>query len=268
MRVSVLVTSYNYENYITETLTSLLNQTTPIYEIVIIDDGSTDGSPRIISQIAKGHKNIKFIQHEDFKNHGLPASLQRGIQFISGDYVAFCESDDYWDKGHYESLINFLKQNKEANFVVGQTKVINPDKHPDYKNYVNYTEEMLKRKNRRKLFDKIRDFNVIPTFSSVCVKTSLLRKCNFCTPLPQYIDFWLWRQILSSEPCFYCDSAITHWRKHPLSYDQRENITDLEHFIALSDNIIQTPLLTRYIGKLIRTSRKVFQLVRKVKVLL
>ena len=59
MRVSVLVTSYNYENYITETLTSLLEQTIPIDEIVVIDDGSTDGSLKIISQIAKRHKNIR-----------------------------------------------------------------------------------------------------------------------------------------------------------------------------------------------------------------
>lgn len=262
MRVSVLVTSYNYENYITETLTSLLEQTIPIDEIVVIDDGSTDGSLKIISQIAKRHKNIRFIQHKDFKNHGLPASIQRGIQFVSGDYVAFCESDDYWDKEHYENIINYLKQNNEAQFVVGHTKVINPNEHLEYKKYVDYTLEVLKRKNGRKLFSKIRDFNVIPTFSSVCVKTSLLRKCDFCSPLPQYIDFWLWRQILSTEPCFYCDSAITYWRKHPLSYDQRKNVTNLEQFITLSDNLIHTPLLTRYLGKLMRTSRKVFQLLR------
>ena len=95
--VSVIIPNYNNQNYIKDTIDSVLNQTYKHYEIIIIDDKSTDNSASIIQNIAtKYPSKIKFIQNK--RNLGTYKSLNKGLKYMTGDYYTILGSDDTFHK--------------------------------------------------------------------------------------------------------------------------------------------------------------------------
>lgn len=235
--VSVIVTSYNYDRYIEDTLNSLINQTLKINKIVVIDDGSTDNSVNIIQKFAKNYDNILFIQHPDHKNHGLAESIKYALSFCNTRWIAFCESDDLWDKHHFEYLVKKIKQFNVNGIYASNIKLFDDFDSNIYMNYLNYSDLTLKKYNGKNIFNYMYKSNILPTFSAVCVPKIVLEKCNFDTTIPQYLDFWLWRQISKKYNVFYANKSITLWRKHLDSWDRRDNISDINEFLEQNNKI-------------------------------
>lgn len=104
--ISVIIPVYNNEMYICRCLDSVLMQTYTNYEIIIIDDGSTDGSGAICDQYQKNHKNIHVIHQ---RNMGLASSRKTGIENANGKYVTFIDSDDYVSRELLEYLYNYIE---------------------------------------------------------------------------------------------------------------------------------------------------------------
>lgn len=103
MKISVIVPIYNVENYIEECLDSLLKQnlSEKEYEIICIDDGSTDRSGRIAEEYGKKYEQIKVIRQ---KNGGLSKARNRGLKAARGEYLCFVDSDDYLEPGGLDAL--------------------------------------------------------------------------------------------------------------------------------------------------------------------
>ena len=75
--------SYNYAEWMKEAIESVIAQTYPYWELIIVDDGSKDHSVDVIQGYAKNEPRIRLIQHPDKRNHGLPATVQRGIRKLN-----------------------------------------------------------------------------------------------------------------------------------------------------------------------------------------
>lgn len=90
--ISIIIPVYNVEKYLTECLDSVLGQTVPFDEIIIINDGSTDKSSEICRAYKANHSGIKLIEQ---KNAGLSAARNVGMDIAKGDYIVFLDSDDY-----------------------------------------------------------------------------------------------------------------------------------------------------------------------------
>ena len=90
-KVSIVMPVYNGDKYLVESLESILHQTYRNFELIIINDGSTDNSMAIIESYAKTDENIIIISRE---NKGLVASLNEGIILAKGDYIARMDADD------------------------------------------------------------------------------------------------------------------------------------------------------------------------------
>ena len=99
--ISVIVPVYNVEKYIEKCLKSLVEQTLKNIEIIIVNDGSTDNSKKIISKFAEKYSNIKYYEKT---NGGLSSARNYGIKYANGEYVAFLDSDDYVEKNLYELM--------------------------------------------------------------------------------------------------------------------------------------------------------------------
>lgn len=113
-KVSVIVPVFKVEQYIERTVNSLLNQTLKNIEIILVDDESPDNCPQICDSYANKYKNIKVIHK---KNAGLGMACNSGIEVAKGEYIAFCDSDDYVDINMYESMYNAaVKYNADAVF--------------------------------------------------------------------------------------------------------------------------------------------------------
>lgn len=103
--LSVIVPIYNSEKYLDKCIESLLNQTYSDIELVLVDDGSNDGSPGILDRYAQEYGNIKVVHTE---KGGQCAARNNGIKHASGDIIAFMDADDVIDPQIYEILINAL----------------------------------------------------------------------------------------------------------------------------------------------------------------
>jgi len=92
LKISIIIPVYNIEIYINECVESILNQTFQNYEVILVDDGSTDNSGRICDELSDKHTNIKVI-HKN--NGGLSSARNAGIRDASGEYLMFVDGDDF-----------------------------------------------------------------------------------------------------------------------------------------------------------------------------
>lgn len=95
MRVSAVVPAYNYRHTIGRALESILQQTSPVEEILVIDDGSTDGTGDAVAAVQRRHAEAK-ITYVRQQNAGPSAARNHGARLAAGDWVAFLDADDYW----------------------------------------------------------------------------------------------------------------------------------------------------------------------------
>lgn len=107
--VSVITATYNSHLYIKDTIQSVLNQSYSNWELIIIDDASTDNTVEIINQYASNHTNIKVFQNKT--NQGAAITRNRGIEEASGDFIAFLDADDLWKPNKLEKQLKFMQEN-------------------------------------------------------------------------------------------------------------------------------------------------------------
>lgn len=107
--ISVIVPVYNVEKYLHQCIDSLLQQTYPNTEIILVDDGSKDNSGKICDEYAERYNNVIVVHKE---NAGLGMARNTGLEYITGKYVAFVDSDDWLSKDFLEVLHNnFISNN-------------------------------------------------------------------------------------------------------------------------------------------------------------
>lgn len=115
VKVSVVVPNYNYSKFLIRRLYSILSQTEKIYELIILDDKSTDDSRELIDKVynsLKQYVNIKKVYNEE--NSGTPfKQWAKGMSLASGDYIWIAEADDYCDKHMLNSLVGKVKEDSE-----------------------------------------------------------------------------------------------------------------------------------------------------------
>ena len=117
---SIIVTVYNVSDYLEECLNSVERQTIKQYELIVVDDGSTDCSGKIIDLYSTKHSNVRVIHQ---RNQGLSAARNMGLKYAKGEYILFLDGDDYI---HPETLKMFLEYIDKSH----------PEIIATYKNYV------------------------------------------------------------------------------------------------------------------------------------
>lgn len=111
-KVSVIMPNYNGEKFLAETIESVLSQTYTDWELLVVDDCSTDGSAELIRSYAQRDGRIKLFVQE--KNLGAAAARNRALGEASGKWIAFLDSDDVWYPQKLERQISFMNQNGYA----------------------------------------------------------------------------------------------------------------------------------------------------------
>lgn len=124
MLVSVIVPSYNYGSFISETVQSLLSQTYKNWECIIIDDGSTDNTKDVVLDFARQDERIKYIYQN---NQGLSAARNTGLSNSQGEFIQFLDADDLIESKKLEIQVEFLNKNKEVDLVYGSVRYFKSD---------------------------------------------------------------------------------------------------------------------------------------------
>ena len=213
----MVVASYNYQEHIRQTLDSLLAQTYRNFEIVVVDDGSTDGSVDIVRKYAAQSPNISLHRHANGENRGLTATVRHGIEKSSGDYVAFCESDDYWSPDHLEKKIEIIRSFRDPVWIANDVQTFgDPDRCAQMEaGQARRIRMRCRRTINRFSPEEFRCDNWVLTFSCCMAKRSALLELDFDgNPWSPMIDWWLWRQLAARHPLFYVNRKLTFWRMH------------------------------------------------------
>jgi len=121
--VSVRIPSYNHAKYIHACIESVLNQTFTDFEVVIVDDCSTDNSVEVIRSFQDPRIKLDILP----RNSGMNVAVERCMQLSSGKYVANLSSDDFWEPTKLEQQVAFLERHPEYDAVFAQVKVVGED---------------------------------------------------------------------------------------------------------------------------------------------
>ena len=108
-KVSVIMPNFNCGNFIEETINSVINQTYKNWELLIVDDCSTDNSVEVIKKLQAADERIKLFINE--KNSGCAAARNRAMREATGKWIAFLDSDDLWTPDKLEKQLNFMTEN-------------------------------------------------------------------------------------------------------------------------------------------------------------
>ncbi|WP_456397306.1 glycosyltransferase family 2 protein [Desulfurobacterium sp.] len=108
--VSVVIPAFNAENFIVETINSVLNQTYKDIEIIVINDNSTDNTEEVILKTFKNLIGTKIIYIKNQKNIGRGKSANKGFKLSSGNYIFFIDADDLWKNNHIEKVLYELRK--------------------------------------------------------------------------------------------------------------------------------------------------------------
>ena len=131
MLISVIVPAYNDEVYIRACLFSIINQTFRDFEIIVINDGSSDNTGKICDELANIDNRIKVIHK---KNTGVSDTRNVGLKEAVGDYICFVDADDFLDQDYFELVSNFLKSHKYSIIFNGRRRIFsNGDVKEDYR---------------------------------------------------------------------------------------------------------------------------------------
>jgi len=125
---SVVTPLYNKEGYIAATLQSALAQNFSDFEIIVIDDGSTDNGAAIVKAIADSR-----IRYHKTENRGVSSARNTGIAIANGEIIAFLDADDFWEPNHLQAIFDLYKEYPDAGMLcsrysirIGSNKIINP----------------------------------------------------------------------------------------------------------------------------------------------
>ncbi|WP_069998870.1 glycosyltransferase family 2 protein [Cellulosilyticum sp. I15G10I2] len=138
--LSIVIPVYNVENYLDECINSILNQNFDDYEVILVDDASTDSSGRMCDEYASKYKNITTIHLEE---NSLPAGARNvGIKNAIGKYIHFCDSDDWYIKDSFLNISEVLKKNS-PDVLVGQF-ICKPERGAFLCNDVDFNSEIFR----------------------------------------------------------------------------------------------------------------------------
>lgn len=122
-KISVIIPAYNSEQFIGETLDSMLRQSLKDIEVVIVNDGSTDGTQKIIDEYTAKYDIFKSYMQQ---NAGVSAARNYGLEKATGEYVVFLDADDYYSDGSLEAFYNTAKKTG-AHIVIGRLRTFSED---------------------------------------------------------------------------------------------------------------------------------------------
>jgi len=214
-KVSVIIPTYNRADLLPRAINSVLNQIFQNFELIIVDDGSTDNTRQVVEEFQKKDKRIKYIWQE---NSGAPAKPRNtGIKNSQGEYIAFLDHDDEWLPQKLEKQLEIFEKNHQNNlgFVGCNNFIIKEDKIQEYKTpkYKNILPEILE-----KCF--------IRSCSGVIIKKSVLNKVGFFDENLKTGDDWdMWiRTIINGYSFDFVDKPLFKYYIHSENISAPKNI--------------------------------------------
>lgn len=233
--ISVIMPAYNSERFIAESIESVIAQTFTNWELIVVDDGSTDNTAKIVKGFSSIDSRIKYFYQP---NQQMGKARNTGLQNSNGKLIAFLDSDDIWVSDKLKIQVDFL-QNKEVDLVFSDGYVIsNSIDNVEYE-YKTINDEIYGRYAQHKLMMQ----NFIPIPSVLTYKSAIDQVGGFNENIEIHnvADYHLWLKMLIGGFKFYgISDKLFYYRRH----DSQSTYTDpysFEAVLIMYENQLQVP---------------------------
>lgn len=203
--VSVIIPAYNAMAFLPEALRSILNQTMPNFEVIIVNDGSKDNIVEWASRITD--PRVKLISQD---NQGVSQARNTGILNSRGTYIAFLDADDIWEPTKLEKQVKAFELNPKLGLVDTQVLMVDPQDNVLYQAGSSYAEGNVLR--------LMLEENLVMCGSSPMIHRKCIEKVGlFDTDLQGSEDWNMWTRIALHYPFKVITEPLVRYRQHPMS---------------------------------------------------
>ncbi len=237
-KVSVIIPTYNRLSMVKEAVDSVLKQDFEDFELIVVDDASTDGT---VEEIKRYGGRVRLLEQSE--NRGVSAARNKGILLARGKYIAFLDSDDLWVKGKLKIQVAFLDENPQYPLCytdeiwIRRGRRVNPKiKHTKYSGWI---------------FEKCLPLCTISPSSAAMRKTLFSKVGLFDEALPVCEDYDFWLRVSARFPIFFINKKLIVKRGgHSDQLSQRSWGNDRYRVIAL-EKLLSEPYTTAEERKII-----------------
>ncbi len=205
-KISVVIPAYNAMAYLPKTIESLWRQTWADFEAIIVNDGSTDNTAEWVSTIVD--KRVKLVSQE---NRGLAGARNTGIAHAQGEYIAFLDADDLWEKTKLDKQLACLDSNPRVGLVYTWVALIDAQGKP--------TGRVFKSNAEGKIWETLITENIVGCGSVAMVRRECFENCGvFDTNLRSFVEDWdMWLRLAPYYEFAVVAEPLVYYRQHPHS---------------------------------------------------
>ena len=205
-KVSILIPSYNYAHYLDETIRSALNQTYTDYELIIIDNASTDNTDQVVGKYLQDPR-VRY--YKNATNLGLVGNYNRGLEFCQGEYIKCLCADDKFHPQLLEKYVAIMDQYPSVSLVTCDKQAFG---HKTHQTITPLTH--LQDGRTANLHMLIGNYAWIGEPSSVMFRKRDLKVGNFSSEYIQYVDWEMWIRLLTVGDCYIIPEILVYVRFH------------------------------------------------------
>jgi len=220
-KVSVIIPLYNAAPYIAACLDSVLAQTFDDFEIIVADDGSTDGSVEIVAQYRQRYpQKIFVVTHPDRANRGITASRNLTIRQARGEYLAFLDNDDLWLPEKLASQVKVLETHPQVALVYAKMGFIDAKGQAIAVNGLRTFGDGAPNQPAQ-IFSRLLRKNPIPSLTVLTRKNCLEEAGAFDETMQYNEDRFVWSKMLYNRPAYFIPETMTLYRVHPANFSRQ-----------------------------------------------
>ena len=233
--VSILCASYNHEKFISSFINSVLQQTNPNWELIIVDDCSTDNNVREIQKFKDSR--IKLIKHPF--NMGINCGINTGFAASSGQYIAFCASDDMLAPDYVDNVFRCFKQNPDKSIIYNDLQVIDNNNIP-FKNKIIRTANADRYDVLHKMFF---DGNCVNSPGMIVKRDLFSTQIPLDIPMSQYQDYKEHVTLLLQSDFMVMDKISFFYRKN----DSQSGISAVNEITTRQEHLEEKLLMDAFL---------------------
>jgi glycosyltransferase involved in cell wall biosynthesis len=228
--VSIIIIFLDAEHFLEEAIASVMAQTYEKWELLLVDDGSSDQSTTLAQDLAHRHPHqVRYLEHPEHMNRGMSASRNLGITHAQGDYLAFLNADDVWFANKLEEQLQTLQQHPDAVMVYGpwQYWYSWADEVPDptvdiFQPMGSFVDQVIA---PPQLMMPLLESRWVPIPSGILVRRDItLEVGGFEDEFRGHMeDQVFWSKIFLSFPVFVSSQCWYQYRQHPNSASAQRN---------------------------------------------
>ena len=226
-KVSVIIPAYNAMTYLPKTIESVLKQTFTDFEVIIVNDGSSDGIEEWVDTITDNR--VKLISQ---KNQGAAAARNTGIADAKGAYIAFLDSDDLWEPTKLKKQVYCLDNNRDVGLVYAWISLIDENGNNRGKIFANNSEGYV--------WEKLIEENIVMSGSAAMVRRDCFEKLGVFDQNLRFAEDWeMWIRIASNYSFAVIKEILVYYRDHP-NNKSRNYIKTIDNFRLIFEKSFQS----------------------------